>query len=243
MDALPPSALPPGGLPQPYVDPETYSAYVAEANSFAAERVATAEANETRWRNVAYAGILMGFMGAAAALVTTARHTEHWGLLAYDTATGFMGLVKPVQDVAATLPETVDNWFIEHYVEMREGFDPATVDSTFQTVACMSDEDEQRRFSAWYNSSPSAPQQMLARSKGFRTATVTSAPAQVGGLPNGARRVAIPFRYADSGPSGTGPVKTGTAYLTVRKDLKAVFGCDPDGLVMSDYQRDLDKGE
>ena len=226
-----------------YVTPETYDAYVAESKSYMADRVRDLERDRRRlWIGCVVAGAVAAASVVTAGVVTLRSGPQGW-IMAYDSQTGRMGIVQRMDRV--NLPPAVDQYFTTHYVELREGFDDAEATQHFNIVACMSDMTEQKRFAHWFNDDPDAPQQIFARARnhGFRTAEATSDPIPVGGLPNGATRVQVRFRYLDqTGSEVPGKPVAGTATFTVRKDKKAITPCDPAGLVISDYTRALDRG-
>ena len=229
-------------LPQPHIRPEEFEAYVKEANSYKADALKDAQSEAKGWR--------WGFCGSAAATVAmglavvtlVTRHTEHWGVMMADPVTGHMRVIQDINAASISLPASVDNWFLERYVQMREGWSEADADAAFQAVACMSDPDEQARFGEWYNNAKTAPQQVFARAhRGWRDVQITSAVSTDGMTAKGARRVAVPFSWQDKGLTATSPVVTGTARFTVRKDKDAVQPCNPAGVVISEYARPLDR--
>lgn len=239
MDALPHGM--PSAFPQPYVTPETFEAYVQEANSYAVDALKDArrEARTYRWGflGCAIATAAMGF--AVATLVT--RHSEHWGILISDATSGTTRVLKDVGDASLNLPASIDSWFMERYVQMREGWNEANADAAFQAVACMSDPDEAKAFAAWYNDAKTAPQQIFTKAhRGWRDVT-TAEPAIDGRTVGGAMHIGIPFKYQDRGLSETPKEIGGTARFTVRKDRKAIQPCNPAGLVISDYTHPLDR--
>jgi len=229
-------------LPQPHVSPDAFEAYVEEANSYAVDalKAARREANGWRWGFVSMAAATAA-LGLSLA-VLAGRHTEHWGILIADPVTGTTRVLQDIRDVKMDLPASVDNWFLERYVQMREGWNDADADAAFQAVACMSDPDEQARFAEWYNNARTAPQQVFARAhRGWRDVTVTSSATTDGMTAGGARRVAVPFSWQDKGLNAASPVVTGTARFTVRKDKQAIQPCNPVGIVISAYARPLDR--
>lgn len=229
-------------LPQPHITPDAFEAYVEEANSYAVDalKAARREANGWRWGFVSLA-VATAAMGLALAVVV-GRHTEHWGILVANPTTGTTRVLQDIRTASMDLPASVDNWFLERYVQMREGWNDADADAAFQAVACMSDPDEQARFAEWYNNARTAPQQVFARARrGWRDVTITSSATTDGLTAGGARRVAVPFTWQDKGLNAASPVVTGTARFTVRKDKQAVQPCNPAGIVISSYARPLDR--
>jgi type IV secretory pathway component VirB8 len=239
MDALPPAAV----LEHQMVTPETFDAYCREADSYRADRIRDTERERDRARWLALAGLVVGLAGVAIAGVVSLRsHPEGW-IMAYDSTSGRVGIVQRIDRV--TLPDPVVNWLTAQYVVLREGYNIASEASSFEAVACMSEAVEQGRFAAWFNYDATAPRQVFAKARnhGYRTATATSDPIQVGQGPDGARRVQVRFELRDiaSAEDHALPV-AGTATFTVRQDRKAVYPCNPAGLVISDYERSIDKG-
>jgi type IV secretory pathway component VirB8 len=239
MDALPPAAV----LHHQMVTPEVFDDYCREAESYRADRIRDTERERDRARWLALAGLVVGMAGVAIAGVVSLRsHPEGW-IMAYDSSSGRVGIVQRIDRTA--LPPPVDNWLMANYVELREGYNVASEAAAFNAVACLSEPTEQARYAAWFNEDQTSPSQLFAhaRNHGFRTATATSDPIQVGTGPNDSRRVQVRFEYRDTVGSDTPPRPvTGTATFTVRKDRKAIAPCNPAGLVISDYERSIDKG-
>lgn len=236
MDALPPRLV----LPQPHVTAGEFDAYVAAADSFGADaaREARREARTWRWGFLGMT-VATAAMGVALASIAT-RHTEHWGLMLADPVTGTVRVIKDLHDTSLNLPASVDDWFMERYVQMREGWNEADADSAFLAVACMSDPVEQKAFEAWYNRARTAPQQVFTKARrGWREVKTTAPPGTEGVSSTGARRVAVPFTWEDKGLGDAAARASGTARFTVRKDLKARQPCNPTGIVISEYTSPL----
>lgn len=239
MDAL----LGPVGPAVPkevYVTPETYAAYIRESETFRADRTRDAERERDKARWMAIAALAVGLGGVTVAGVVSFRsHPQGW-IMAYDSATGHVGIVQRIDQT--TLPPAVDNWFLTRYVEMREGFSEASADSDFAAVACMSDLDEQKRFATWFNNDKLAPQQIFARARnhGFRVAKATADPVAVGIGQDGAQRIQVRFEYRDQINSDVVPRPVpGIATFTVQRDRKTP--CNPAGLIVSQYERSIER--
>ncbi len=237
MDSLPHGL----GLPQPHVSPDTFDAYLEASNSYTVDALKDARREAKGWRfGFFVAALASGALGVAVAVLVT-RHTEHWGFLIADQTTGTTRVLKDVREANLNLPLSVDNWFLERYVQMREGWNETTADSAFQAVACMSSSEEQKLFAEWYNNAPSAPNQLFTKARrGWRDVT-TAEPGIDGRTIGGAMHVGIPFTYLDKGLNVMTKPVTGTARFTVRKDRHAIQPCNPAGLVVSDYTHPLDR--
>lgn len=243
MDSLT-LALPDG---DPVVTADTFSAYQAAAASFAVDRAEIAERAARTWKMLALGSAMVAMAGVLSAATVISRHTEHWSILGYNTATGWVGVIQPLRAVAMSLPGPVNTYFLTRYVEMREGFDPVTATANFDAVACMSDAAEQKRYAAWFNHNPTAPQQVFSNglTRGsYRVVKIKSDPTPQAYAASAARAIVVRFGISDFNSSGDpgSPERLGTAYFNVVKNPKAVRACDPAGLVISDYHRTMDRG-
>ena len=231
-------------LPQPALpDNATWRLHQTAQASFRDDALSSARRETRIWRWGFFAAALgMAGMGVAVAGLVT-RHTEHWGVIIADTETRNVRVLADMHSATQTLPASIDDWFMERYVAMREGWTLADARSAFDAVACMSDPDEQKRFAAWHSLDKRAPQQVFTKARhGWRQVTTLAAPGTEGVARDGARRVAVPFSWEDKGLSDTAPPRaTGVARFTVRKDAKARQPCNPTGLIVSEYSRQLDR--
>lgn len=232
----------------PVVTADTFTAYQAAAASFAVDRAEIAERTARTWKRLALGSAVVAMVGVLSAAAVISRHTEHWSILGYNSATGWVGVIKPLRAVAMSLPGPVNSYFMARYVEMREGFDPVTATANFDAVACMSDAAEQKRYAAWFNHNPAAPQQVFSNglTRGsYRVVKILSDPTPQAYAANGTRAIVVRFGITDHDSSGSpgAPERLGTAYFNVTKNPKVVRGCDPAGLVVSDYHRTMDRGD
>jgi len=239
MDTLPHHALP---QPGEHVTEATWDAYLAAqaSHTFGTERAEIAERRERRAdrrSHLCLAAAVLAVLGGAYAVT---HHEEHWGLLSYDTRTGWVGVVKDIRGAAMTLGAPVDDYFAKEHVRMREGWQRSTAAPYLAGVSCLlPGEADRKRLDEWYNRDPNAPNQIAARTSGSyrREVAILSDPVADGVLPDGTRHVAVRYAYQDFiNDAPAGPPVPDTAYFNVRKDAKAVNACDPAGLVISTYE-------
>lgn len=243
MDALPPSN--PRALPQPHVSRETFDAYVETANSFAVDALTQSQRQVKWWRAGFLASVVATTALAFSVSGLVSRHTEHWGIMLADPATGTLRVIKDMHDTSVELPVSVDAWFMERYVAMREGWNEADADAAFAAVACMSDTDERQRYATWNNFDKSAPQQLFTKARRGWRAVRIKAPPSVEGVSRiniDKRRVSVPFEWEDKSLGESSKPVTGTAWFTVHKDRSYRQPCNPTGLVVSEYSRQIDRG-
>lgn len=220
------------------VTPETFASYAKEGETWRHDKLADAVSGRRWWR----IGALMGF--AAAAIATTGaaglylKGPTGW-LIECDSATGLCYVLQNIERVEQ--PKTVKNRVLQDYVKMRESWSEADADTAFNAVACLSLRDEQDRFASWYDSK-AAPQQMLAKKKGYRVAKATSDPIPVGVGRHGDQRFQVSYQFYDVLPNEPQLPVPISALATFTVHLGKKLPCNlGTGMFVTDYRVDQDR--
>ncbi|SDA87717.1 virB8 family protein [Sinorhizobium sp. NFACC03] len=140
-------------------------AYFEKARRFDQERIFEVERSaRVAWRVAIVAGILAGASVAAVAGLTPLKTVEPF-VVRVDNSTGIVDVVSALTSTAGNYDEAVTKYFAAKYVRAREGYTWSEAEVNFRTVALLSTQPEQTRFSAIYRgSNPESPQNSYGRS-------------------------------------------------------------------------------
>lgn len=141
-------------------------AYFKEAQSWDADRLATARSSaRLAWGVAALASLLAGCSLIAVITLTPLKSVEPY-VVRVDRATGAVEVLTALKDVQPrSYDEAVTKSFLATYVRAREGWLPSAAEANFRQVSIMSTAQEQQRWAnAFAPSNPKSPQVMLGPS-------------------------------------------------------------------------------
>lgn len=224
------------------VTPETFAACADLSETWRQEQIADSKAGKrTAYRVAAALGVVAVACAGALAFKVVTDTPKGW-IMSCDSSAGRCAVVTRLD--RTILPPYVNDWFLGHYVELRESFDEVGYGhdgGAFDAVACMSAPEEQKRYEAWFDGSPEAPSQKLTKNRahGFRVATAVSDPVTIGTGKDEARRIQVRYEFYDQGGAVKTPAPSqATATFTVRKGVRTP--CNPTGQYVTDYRADVD---
>lgn len=143
------------GVPAPDL-----KAYFAEARSWDADRLQSAErSRRLAWTVAGLASLLATAAVAAVALLTPLKTVEPY-VVRVDRATGAVEVMTGLRaGKTLTYEEAVTKSFLATYVRARESWLPAAAEANFRQAAIMSTPDEQQRWAAAFRpTNPASPQ-------------------------------------------------------------------------------------
>ena len=140
-------------------------AYFDKARRFDQDRMIQVERSaRIAWVIAIVAAILAGASIFAIAGLTPLKTVEPF-VVRVDNSTGIVDVVSALTSTAGTYDEAVTKYFAAKYVRAREGYVWSEAEENFRTVALLSTQQEQARFSALYRgSNPESPQNTYGRS-------------------------------------------------------------------------------
>ncbi|MQW56989.1 virB8 family protein [Sinorhizobium meliloti] len=147
------------------VSADELKTYLEKARRFDQDRVIQVERSaRIAWSLAIVAGILAGASIFAVAALTPLKTIEPF-VVRVDNSTGIVDVVSALTSTAGTYDEAVTKYFAAKYVRAREGYVWSEAEENFRTVALLSTQREQARFSAIYRgSNPDSPQNTYGRS-------------------------------------------------------------------------------
>lgn len=147
------------------VSADELKTYFEKARRFDQDRVIQVERSaRIAWSVAIVAGILAGASIFAVAALTPLKTIEPF-VVRVDNSTGIVDVVSALTSTAGTYDEAVTKYFAAKYVRAREGYVWSEAEENFRTVALLSTQPEQARFSAIYRgSNPDSPQNTYGRS-------------------------------------------------------------------------------
>jgi type IV secretion system protein VirB8 len=139
--------------------------YFEKARRFDQDRMIQAQRSmRVAWFVAIVAGILAATSIFAVAALTPLKSVEPF-VVRVDTSTGIVDVVSALTSSAGTYDEAVTKYFAAKYVRAREGYVWSEAKENFRTVALLSTQPEQARFSAFYRgSNPQSPQNTFGHS-------------------------------------------------------------------------------
>jgi type IV secretion system protein VirB8 len=139
--------------------------YFEKARRFDQDRMLQVErSNRVAWSVAIVAGVLAGVSIFAVAGLTPLKTVEPF-VVRVDNSTGIVDVVSALTSTAGTYDEAVTKYFAAKYVRAREGYVWSEAKENFRTIALLSTQAEQTRFSAIYRgSNPDSPQNIYGRS-------------------------------------------------------------------------------
>lgn len=135
-------------------------AYFAEARSWDDDRIRNAyRSRRTAWLFAAVASVA-AILAIAALVVITPLKTVVPFVVTVDRSTGATELTTALTgDKPLSYDEAVSKYFLAQYIRVREGWMPAAARENFNSVALLSDPNEQGRWQHAYDSrNPNSPQ-------------------------------------------------------------------------------------
>ncbi len=138
--------------------------YFDKARRFDQDRMIQVERSaRIAWSVALMAGVLAGASVFAVAGLTPLKTVEPF-VVRVDNSTGIVDVVSAFTSTAGTFDEAVTKYFAAKYVRAREGYVWSESEENFRTVALLSTQPEQARFSAFYRgSNPESPQNTYGR--------------------------------------------------------------------------------
>ena len=145
----------------------TFKDYLREAQSWETSAVLKSRQSERRSQMLAAAGVMIGLLGMGAAYHQYTAPPPMPLIFEVDRATGVFYQKTTLKEGQITTSEATDKYFVQLYVQYRESWDPELskkdraksdeerAQGYYYRAALMSNEDEQRRYEAFYRSEQS----------------------------------------------------------------------------------------
>lgn len=140
--------------------PPELTAYLAEARSWDADRLAAARRSQRlAWSLAAIASLLAGASVTAVAVLTPLHRVEPF-VVRVDRTTGVVDIMTALSGPRPqTYDEAVSKYFLGLYVRSREGWAPEAAETNFRQVSILSSAGEQQRWGdAFRPANPNSPQ-------------------------------------------------------------------------------------
>ncbi len=156
------------------VTPDNLKSYFDNARRFDQDRLIQMERSaRIAWRVAGCASVLAAASVFAIAALTPLKTVEPF-VVRVDNSTGIVDVVSALTSTAGTYDEAVTKYFAARYVRAREGYVWSEAEENFRTVALLSTQPEQARFSAVYRgSNPDSPQNVYGRNATARISIVS----------------------------------------------------------------------
>ncbi|MXN48711.1 virB8 family protein [Shinella kummerowiae] len=138
--------------------------YFEKARRFDQDRMMQIErSNRIAWSIAIVASVIAGVSVFAIAGLTPLKTVEPF-VVRVDNSTGIVDVVSALTSTVDTYDEAVTKYFAAKYVRAREGYVWSEAEENFRTIALLSTQVEQARFSAIYRgSNPESPQNIYGR--------------------------------------------------------------------------------
>jgi type IV secretion system protein VirB8 len=158
---------------KPMIPTESLKAYFDRARRFDQDRAMQIErSSRIAWSIASVSAVIAGVAVFAVAGLTPLKTVEPF-VVRVDNATGIVDVVSALTSTAGTYDEAVTKYFAAKYVRAREGYVWSEAEENFRTIALLSTQAEQARFSDIYRgSNPQSPQNVYGRAA---TARITIA--------------------------------------------------------------------
>ncbi len=146
------------------VTTDNLKSYFDKARRFDQDRMIQIErSNRIAWSIAIASGIVAGVSVFAIAGLTPLKTVEPF-VVRVDNSTGIVDVVSALTSAAGTYDEAVTKYFAAKYVRAREGYVWSEAQENFRTIALLSTQPEQTRFSGLYRgSNPESPQNIYGR--------------------------------------------------------------------------------
>lgn len=156
------------------VSRDELKSYFDKARRFDQDRMIQIERSaRIAWSIAISAGVVAGASVFAVAGLAPLKTVEPF-VVRVDNSTGIVDVVSPLTSTAGTYDEAVTKYFAAKYVRAREGYVWSEAEENFRTIALLSTQPEQARFSALYRgSNPDSPQNLYGRSATVRVSIVS----------------------------------------------------------------------
>lgn len=156
------------------VTPDNLKSYFDKARRFDQDRLIQMERSaRVAWLVAGFASVLAAASVFAIAALTPLKTVEPF-VVRVDNSTGIVDVVSALTSTAGTYDEAVTKYFAARYVRAREGYVWSEAEENFRTVALLSTQPEQARFSAVYRgSNPDSPQNVYGRNATARISIVS----------------------------------------------------------------------
>jgi type IV secretion system protein VirB8 len=132
-------------------------AYLAEAGSWDADRIAMNERSvRVAWRIAFGASLLAAITIAALMMLMPLKRVEPF-VVRVDNTTGLVDVV-PVYAGDAQMPEAVTRYFLDHYITVCERFNFSTAESDYEECGAFhTPQRNQLWYAAWAKTNPESP--------------------------------------------------------------------------------------
>ncbi|MEI2298715.1 virB8 family protein [Ensifer sp. MJa1] len=146
------------------VTTDNLKSYFEKARRFDQDRMIQVErSNRIAWSIAIVASVVAGASIFAIAGLTPLKTVEPF-VVRVDNSTGIVDVVSALTSTAGTYDEAVTKYFAAKYVRAREGYVWSEAEENFRTIALLSTQAEQTRFSAVFRgSNPESPQNTYGR--------------------------------------------------------------------------------
>lgn len=146
------------------VTTDNLKSYFDKARRFDQDRMMQIErSNRIAWSIAIASGIVASVSVFAIAGLTPLKTVEPF-VVRVDNSTGIVDVVSALTSTAGTYDEAVTKYFAAKYVRAREGYVWSEAQENFRTIALLSTQPEQTRFSGLYRgSNPESPQNTYGR--------------------------------------------------------------------------------
>lgn len=122
--------------------------FTAAALDFERSQVDDLKARMSLYRYVCAAGIIIGILGTATALVATlARKQPEPFVLKVDQSTGSTEVMRSIKDSEEKYDEVVNKYWLAQYIKICEGYDWYTIGEQFEACKLMSYDDVAKEYS------------------------------------------------------------------------------------------------
>lgn len=140
------------------VKPAEKDRYHQEANAWAIDDVVRNRRSKRIAWTIAIISVLVAGASVIAVAALTPLKTVEPFLVRMDNATGIVDLVRPLDKSAATYGETIDKYWAQQYVKVREGYSRDLAAVNYRAVGLMSSAGVQQGYYDWFNpGSPTSP--------------------------------------------------------------------------------------
>lgn len=141
------------------VKAKDHEQYLAEGRSWETNRVLTAEKSQRyAWRVAGGFGTIALVAVIAVAGMTPLKRTELKVVRIFEKD-GTAEVISEMTDLKTNYTETVNRFFVQQYIRVREGYSRALAEEYYKAVGLMSTGAEQRRYLDYFN--PKNPQSPL----------------------------------------------------------------------------------
>lgn len=140
------------------VEKENFSRYLAEAQSWEADKLRSLEASRKQAWFIALCAGVITVMSVIALVMLTPLKTAVPYVVRVDNATGAVDIVNAMTDSKTNYDEVMNKYNVQWYVRWREGYSKHLIADYYANVGVSSGSQEQSKYSQWISrKNPSSP--------------------------------------------------------------------------------------